>query len=405
MLDGIIANKMNRISLIVSIIILAFLIGCDDNTENKAPQCYILTPMSGITFYVGDTIPIKAEAIDSDGEIYEIKLYIDGEGVGFSNNDSLSYDWITSNYAEGAHVITFTAIDNLLSTESLSINISLLDVSDVPTVILDSVKNISYNSSVIYGRVIDHGYSALSELGVCWSTSSSPTITSNITSASLSGDSFQVHITEFNPNIKYYFKAYAKNGSGYAYSNQMTTITPENLANIITSSFTDYRDNQEYSTVFIGGVWWLAENLNYYTENSYYYNDDSLTNHSYGRLYNISEAKSVCPPGWHLASDEEWKNLEIALGMSQTEADSEGHRGTNQGTMLKFGGISQFEAKLGGYGNLGHSFTDLGVGYWWSSTEITTGNYYIRELQDISTTVGRLNRSNYDLYSVRCVQD
>ena len=49
---------------------------------------------------------------------------------------------------------------------------------------------------------------------------------------------------------------------------------------------------------------------------------------------NPSEVQGACPTGWHLPSDDEWKQLEMHLGMSQSEADVTGWRGKNQGSEL-----------------------------------------------------------------------
>ncbi len=90
-----------------------------------------------------------------------------------------------------------------------------------------------------------------------------------------------------------------------------------------TGTFTDSRDGQEYEWVKIGDQVWMAENLNYAQH-------DEGNSGRYGRLYdwaavmqgenssnnNPSGVQGVCPDGWHVPSDEEWKELEMKLGMS-----------------------------------------------------------------------------------------
>ena len=87
-----------------------------------------------------------------------------------------------------------------------------------------------------------------------------------------------------------------------------------------------------------------------YTSKYYFwYNDDSASNAAtYGALYtwaaamngsasscsNPSGVQGVCPIGWHIPSDKEWQELEIYLGMSESQADSTGWRGTNEGSKL-----------------------------------------------------------------------
>ena len=59
---------------------------------------------------------------------------------------------------------------------------------------------------------------------------------------------------------------------------------------------------------------------------------------SYGRLYNwyaVDDARGLCPSGWHVPTDEEFMTLEMELGMSESEANDTGWRGTDQGTQMK----------------------------------------------------------------------
>ena len=202
-----------------------------------------------------------------------------------------------------------------------------------------------------------------------------------------------------------------------------------------TSSMTDLRNGQFYTTVLIGSQWWMAENLNY-DQNSYgndeCWNSDPSNCDIYGRLYswyaamqgaassnsNPSGVQGVCPTGWHLPSDAEWKQLEMYLGMSQAEADANNAwRGTDEGGKLKQIGISLwvdpntgatnssgFTALPGGKYNW-NGYSDLGkYGSFWSTTE-TGLNSYSRSLKNSDTRVYRESDDKGDKASVRCVKD
>ena len=147
-----------------------------------------------------------------------------------------------------------------------------------------------------------------------------------------------------------------------------------------TNNFTDYRDGQIYKIIAIGNQIWFAENLNYEMDNSWWFDNYSSNGDIYGRLYNWNAALTACPNGWHLPTDEEFKTLEMELGMSQSEVDERGFRGTNEGSKMKstegweeFGnGInsSGFSALPGGFRfSYGVFILIQKEGYWRSATE------------------------------------
>jgi len=86
----------------------------------------------------------------------------------------------------------------------------------------------------------------------------------------------------------------------------------ESTIEIKSGSFTDKRDGQKYSTVTVGDYTWMAENLNYKLDNSKN-SKDYGTSKNYGVLYSLTQAKTVCPEGWHLPTYAEWKELFSAL--------------------------------------------------------------------------------------------
>lgn len=83
-------------------------------------------------------------------------------------------------------------------------------------------------------------------------------------------------------------------------------------------TFTDPRDGREYTWSKIGNKAWMKQNLKYIVPvGSWAYNDDSVYEHYYGRLYSWDAAQAACPKGWHLPTDKDWTLLIQSLGGSE----------------------------------------------------------------------------------------
>ena len=128
-----------------------------------------------------------------------------------------------------------------------------------------------------------------------------------------------------------------------------------------------------------------------------WYDNNTANRDTYGGLYtwaaavngttgsdtNPSGVQGVCPDGWHLPSDAEWKELEMFLGMSQVDANESGWRGTDEGGKLKEAGTthwnspnagatneSGFTALPGGFRDFDGSFNNLGYNAaFWAAAE------------------------------------
>jgi uncharacterized protein (TIGR02145 family) len=134
---------------------------------------------------------------------------------------------------------------------------------------------------------------------------------------------------------------------------------------------------------------------------------------TYGRLYNwyaVNDSRGLCPSGFHVPSDGEWMTLEMALGMSSSQATSTGFRGTDQGTQMKtqsWGGTnsSGFSALPGGGRNYHDGyFDDQGLGLWWSSSPNGTDAWYRYLLSGLSSVYRYYGYPRHG-FSVRCVRD
>lgn len=199
-------------------------------------------------------------------------------------------------------------------------------------------------------------------------------------------------------------------------------------------------DGNTYVAVSIGKQVWMTENLkttkfndksvitnvtgnNAWTSTTRpaysWFNNDTTYRDLFGGLYNYFAVESgkLCPTGWHVPGNNEFKALEKSLGMTQAGADSLGWRGTDQGKKMKGrtgwndngngSNSSGFTGLAGGYRyGADGSFNDLGaVSYWWTSTKKSSTMGLYRRLDHDQIKVYaegvRLQAGKY----VRCVRD
>ena len=203
-------------------------------------------------------------------------------------------------------------------------------------------------------------------------------------------------------------------------------------------------DGNVYRTVTIGIQVWMAENLKvtHYrngdpipnvtdstewgnlTTGAYCNYDNDADNVSiYGQLYNwyaVDDSRGIAPAGWHVPTDEELKQLEMHMGMSRSEADDTGMRGSDEGGKLKEAGTahwnspntgatneSGFSALPGGHrgSSIGY-FGSLGkYAYIWSSTEHDSRHAWGRCLGYDDSKVFRDYNYKRHGFSIRCARD
>jgi uncharacterized protein (TIGR02145 family) len=194
-------------------------------------------------------------------------------------------------------------------------------------------------------------------------------------------------------------------------------------------TFIDNRDANVYKWVKTGEQIWMAENLRANVtridttggvadgvcQNFDVFVWDGFSS-SYGQFYSWEAAQKACPTGWHLPSDDEWKALEIYLGMSQSDANNTGWRGTDEGSKLKAtsgwnhngngSNICSFAAQPSGDCTNTGQPNDSGIYcYWWSSTPDGSNGVYGRYLRGDDTRVSRFGLNRYHGNSVRCIRD
>ncbi|MFD2288216.1 hypothetical protein GJU39_15935 [Pedobacter petrophilus] len=93
------------------------------------------------------------------------------------------------------------------------------------TVVTNSVGNVTLNGALGSGNVVSAGGGFVSTRGLCWSTSTSPTILNNKIASGSGTGVFTGDIYTLNPGTTYYVRAYATNQAGTAYGEQISFNT------------------------------------------------------------------------------------------------------------------------------------------------------------------------------------
>lgn len=317
-----------------------------------------------------------------------------------------------------------------------------------PVVRTEPVSDLTNITVVFTGTVINDGGDSIVALGFIWGTQPALDTNDNHLPAAAGSGAFSYRLTGLSVSSSYYYRAYATNSKGTAYGEeiQFTTLSLE------FGSVLDDRDKRIYSTVEIADQWWMSENLNagvfVKSTPSSGESDDLLDNgiiekycydnnpglcDQFGGLYTwdemmqyepsdkgkIGTVQGVCPSGWHLPTEKEWRRLEINLGMSPAEAKEPGIRGSQEGTRIKekegnhwlitdptIADEVAFHALPAGIRLIDGGFDALGaVTSFWSSTMIEEGSAWNRHLTDEFTGILKGEGAHNEGFSVRCVKD
>ncbi len=161
--------------------------------------------------------------------------------------------------------------------------------------------------------ICEMGLSEYDKVTICYSTSPNPSIEGTHSILDIDGMSLY-NITGLMPKTKYYVRGYIKNASGESYSPEISFTTYD-------GEITDI-DNNVYAYTEIGNQAWMASNLkvtkyndgtpipNNLDEWNWSTTSNGAMRYSHYNYYSVMNEKNVCPTGWHIPSDAEWKTLE-----------------------------------------------------------------------------------------------
>jgi hypothetical protein len=134
--------------------------------------------------------------------------------------------WLSGILTLGSDGKTFTVQigsgPNIFASESFN---RINTTNDKPVLSTTSLKSIGSNTATFTTILLSDGGNAITSKGVCWGTSTNPTISNSKTSDGSGSGKFESNITGLTANSSYYVSAYATNAKGTSYSNQVQLVT------------------------------------------------------------------------------------------------------------------------------------------------------------------------------------
>jgi uncharacterized protein (TIGR02145 family) len=315
----------------------------------------------------------------------------------------------------------------------------------LPVLTTQAVSSVTNTSAVSGGSITDDGGSTITARGVVWDVNTNPVNSLNTkTSDGIGTGSFNSNVSVLQANTTYYLRAYATNGNGTSYGNEISFRTLSAFSFTPGPPVTDI-DGNVYPTIITScGQTWMQTNLkvsryrngvplfniqgNNWSSTPLgawvWYNNDSATYSGYGKLYNwyaTNYIVPVAPAGWHVPTNSDWNKLIKCIDPNADTSGSSYIYSYRAGGALKERGTTHWlapnvtsviNAGFNGFGagyrynGLSVDFTELKTNsYWWSANEYDAtyaSNYQV--LYYDSIIVRNDYRKSFG-FSIRCVKD
>ena len=411
--------------------------GCNESS-NAAALCANLVYQGYDDWYLPswDEIVAMRQNLQANGlGSFNSQIWSSSES---SSTNALAYDFVCykdypKNYTLGVRAVR--SFDLSSSTAS------------APSLALTGTSSNSFNSFSLSGSISNTEENKVFEIGVIYSETSVPTFNDNvkvITSYAEGGchhvidntnynvSSFYANITGLNAQTDYFIRAYAKTPNGTYYSN-VQTVETDSLYLAAGSGMTDI-DGNTYTSIIVGDMEWSVENLRVSKFNNgdaipyvsmgsnwastttaayAYYSNDPTYNLVYGKWYNwyaVDDSRGLCPTGWHVATNQEWNDLEIMLGGFSLAGGVLKSNSELWYTTTKPGSDAiGFKAEPNGVAsNNGNSDQIRNHAWFWTSTGFDTNSAFYRPLESASHYIPDWHGRRYGKGSgmgCRCVKD
>lgn len=438
--------KTSKILLLTSSIlflILIVFIACkkdkDEPIEPKVPTCDIIAPPDSTKVQLGSILSVEAE-ISGFGSEVKVAFSVDTAGLTETSASPYEFLWDTEGWSEGFHTVRADAYEGDVLVSDW-ITVELIDTIPIPMPPVAVIK-------------------------ITPNTGTTDTIFTFDASESYDPDDFNAALLyrwdfdgddSWDTEFTYEQLVQHKYTSPQNYSVKLEVLAADSMSgDTIKSLLVEHSGTQDacegfvtipyggqvYHTVPIGEQCWLRENMNIgdlvNTEagqsnneiiEKFCYDDLPENCEKYGGLYMwhemmayipIQGSQGICPNGWHIPSDDEWKELEgytdSQYGIGNPVWDENFYRGFDTGKRLKAllgwnnngngDNLYDFKAIPGGFWEVSTSFIREGEeAHFWTSSHDSGHNAVQRGLKDDKDNISRTFEWDETARSVRCLKD
>lgn len=139
---------------------------------------------------------------------------------------------ITGLTANTKYYLRAYAVNSAGTSYGTEIIFTTLTEKVVPTVTTNEASSVLAKTATSGGNVTAWGGDPITARGICWSTKNNPTINDGKTVNGKDLGTFTSMMSELKPNTVYFVRAYATNGIGTGYGNEVTFTTQAQAANV-----------------------------------------------------------------------------------------------------------------------------------------------------------------------------
>jgi len=223
---------------LLAVAILSFTASCDNSLPFRTVTTTVVTDVTSTTATVGGKITNDNNIVTTvQGICWSTKT---GPTITDSKTSSTtiavdftgSLTGLTPNTTYHARAYLSNS-DNTVYGSEISFTTAAANGLALTTV---AATGVTTTAATTGGNIVSDGGSTVTARGVCWGTTTAPTITNSKTTDGTGTGIFASSLTGLSLNTLYYIRAYATNAAGTVYGNELTFTTPQTAVLALTST-------------------------------------------------------------------------------------------------------------------------------------------------------------------------